>query len=93
MTTETIKMTRNEQLAQITGGVAKWYGTRRDRSTAERLHGVEWNGSEYVATGPSKLVRANSGTWGRIMPGTHTAAALTAAECKAEGVTPGPGNN
>lgn len=86
---------RASELAKITGGKAEWYGTHRQITAAEAAANVVWDGEAncYKPAPSGKIVKNQAGTYGRVLHGANRACAMTAAECLAEGLTPGPGND
>lgn len=95
--TETSKQERIEALCAITGGKPEWYDTKKKRSMGEIRAGLEWDGTNnvYKRRGQDKIVKMSSGTWcweRMIGAGTRANVAMTAAECLANGRTPGPAN-
>lgn len=87
-----ITQERRDSLVAITSGKPEWYATRRKVTAAERLANVDWDGAakKHVPRQPGKLVQSTSGTWARQHDGV--ASALTAGECVALKLAPGPGN-
>jgi len=80
-------------LIALTGAKPEWIDTKKKCAAAERRAGVVWDGvkKEYRTGASGALVKSKAGTWGRQIGGGR-AASLTAAECAAQGVRPGPGN-
>lgn len=86
-------MTREESLANLTGGKVEWYGTHKALTAAERRAKVQWDGNtkSYKPADEAPLRKAKTGSWGReYTPGKVSA--LTAKECAELGLTPGPAN-
>lgn len=83
---------RISSLVAITGGQEHWYSTHAKLAAAEAAAGVEWDGvaGQHKPRGQGCLARSKTGSWAREVGGR--AYALTAAECVAAGLTPGPAN-
>lgn len=85
---------RAAALAAITGGKVEWYGTRKALTRAEGVAGVVWDGvsRRYIPAGAVRPFNSRNGSWFVPVHGSRCAVALSAAECKARGLRPGPMN-
>lgn len=90
--TTTSTIIRIESLCRITGGLAEYYSTQKALTHAEREANVRWDGiaCQHVPADPGRIVRAKTGSYAREVGGR--AYAMTAAECRANNLAPGPAN-
>jgi hypothetical protein len=85
---------RSVSIARIMGGDVCWYDTHKAMAKAEARAGVVWCGEtrEHKTAPLGAPMRMAGGSYARAVHGSDTVRCMTAAECRAAGVVPGPAN-